>query len=161
MEQLALLNIIRTDTAYRFRLDLPDGQSSSPPECVTELTTELSERLRRALQAASQHIQTAETKNQLRRSGANDSLFSLGRLLFDTLVPTSIQEALRYLDTPLLISTNTPDIPWELLYDSKSTPGYFLCQHMSIGGGLYNSSEVTHRVPLSDRSYGQRNLDNS
>jgi len=161
MEQLALLNITRTDTVYRFRLDLPDNQDTSPLECVTELTTELSERLRRALQSASQHIQTAETKTQLRRNGANDNLFSLGRLLFDTLIPTSIQEALRNLDTPLLISTNTPDIPWELLYDSKSTPGYFLCQHMSISRQLHNGREMAQRVPLSERSNVETTLHKS
>src|SRR6266852_2226484 len=161
MEQLALLNITRTDTVYRFRLDLPDNQDTSPLECVTELTTELSERLRRALQSASQHIQTAETKTQLRRNGANDNLFSLGRLLFDTLIPTSIQEALRNLDTPLLISTNTPDIPWELLYDSKSTPGYFLCQHMSISRQLHSGREIAQRVPLSERSNVETTLHKS
>ena len=55
MEQPALLRVIRTENLYRFRLDLPDG----PPgqEHSMELTTELRERLRRALQMASQSFQ--------------------------------------------------------------------------------------------------------
>src|SRR6266581_7203475 len=151
MEQLALLNIIRTDTTYRFRLDLPN--SSGPPECTTELTAELSERLRRALQSISQNLQALEIKSQIRRGGVNDTLLSLGRLLFEALVPSPIQESLRHLDTPLLISTNTPEIPWELLYDSKTLPGHFLCQHVSIGRQLHTGrNTTTHRLPLSERS---------
>ncbi len=158
MEQLALLNIIRTDTAFRFRLDLPDGSASS--EYTTELTTELSERLRRALQAVSQQMQASEIKTQMKRSGANDTVHSLGRLLYDALVPSSIQEALRRLDTPLLISTNTPEIPWELIYDSKASPGHFLCQHVSVGRQLHSgrTSTTTHRLSLSDRLSGDTSL---
>src|SRR5215471_6500224 len=114
MEQLTLLNIIRTDTAFRFHLDLPDG--SAPSEYTTELTTELSGRLRRALQGVSQQMQTSEIKTQIKRSGVNDTVHSLGRLLFESFVPLPIQENLRRLESPLLISTNTPEIPWELMY---------------------------------------------
>src|SRR6266571_1050475 len=152
MEQLAQLHIIRTDAAYRFRLDLPDG--SSTKEYTTDITTELSERLRRALQAASQHMQPPENKNQTKRSGINDSFHVLGRLLFETLVPSAIQEVLHHLDVALLISTNTPEIPWELLYDSKPSPGHFLCQHLSIGRQVdsgRNTTSTKHRPPLSDR----------
>src|SRR6266566_3418147 len=152
MEQLAQLHIIRTDAAYRFRLDLPDG--SSTKEYTTDITTELSERLRRALQAASQHMQPLENKNQTKRGGINDAFHILGRLLFETLVPSAIQEVLHHLDVPLLLSTNTPEIPWELLYDSKPSPGHFLCQHLSIGRQVdsgRNTTSTKHRPPLSDR----------
>src|SRR5689334_17928823 len=127
MEQLAQLNITRTDAAYRFRLDLSEGSGSK--EYTTDITTALSERLRRALLAASQHMQESENKTQAKRGGDNDSLLFLGQLLFNALVPSPIQEVLHHLDAPLLISTNTPEIPWELLYDSKPSPGRFLCQH--------------------------------
>lgn len=151
MEQLARLNIIRTDAVYRFRLDLPDGPDSSTPEYTTELNSEASERLRRALQSALQYMQTQEMKSQARRGATSEALFSLGRLLFDSLVPLSIQEVLRHLDTPLLITTNTPDIPWELLFDSKSSSGHFLCQHVSIGRQLNTARTTTQRLPPSDR----------
>src|SRR5215470_16357424 len=140
MEQLAQLHIIRTDVAYRFRFDLPDG--SGTKEYTTEITTELSERLRRALQAASQHIQPSEHQNQVKRSGPNDAVHALGRLLFDTFVPTAIQEVLRSLDIPLLIDANTPEIPWELLFDGTSSPGYFLCQRLSVGRQVYSGYDL-------------------
>jgi len=152
MEQLAQLYIIRTDAAYRFRLDLPDGPGTK--EYTTEITTDLSERLRRALLAASQHLQPPENKNQTKRSGINDAFHVLGRLLFDTLVPSAIQEVLHHLDVPLLINANTPEIPWELLYDSKPSPGQFLCQRLSVGRQVHsgrNTGSSTHRPPLSER----------
>ena len=140
MEQLALLNIIRTETAYRFRLDLPEsGHTQVLPgqavqEYTTEITPEMSERLRRLLQAANQQMQQAVDLKVQRRGSASDTLLALGRYLFDNLLPSALQEQLRQLDAPLLLSTDTPDIPWELLYDNKSVPGRFLCQHVSLLG---------------------------
>src|SRR5579863_4234505 len=133
MEQLSTLHILRNDSVFRFRLELPNGLASGPLETSTELTPEQQERLRRTLQAASQYIQSGEVKGLARRSGSHDTYINLGRFLFDTLLPAGIQESLRHLDAPLLLNTNTPDIPWELLYDSKPAPGHFICQHMSIG----------------------------
>src|SRR6266480_6361664 len=147
MEQLAQLHIIRTDAAYRFRLDLPDG--SGTKEHATEITTELSERLRRALLAASQHIQPSENKNQAKRGGTNDAVHVLGRLLFDTFIPSAIQEVLRQLDVPLLINANTPEIPWELLFDSQSSPGHFLCQHLNVGRQVYSGHSTASSMPRS------------
>ncbi|MGZ3618221.1 MAG: AAA family ATPase, partial [Ktedonobacteraceae bacterium] len=152
MEQLAQLLIVRTDAAYRFRLDLPDGGGTK--EYTTEITPELSERLRRALLATSQYIQPSENRNQVKRSGINDAAHVLGRLLFDSFVPSAIQEVLRNLDLPLLINANTPEIPWELLYDSKASPDYFLCQRLSVGRQVHTGhtlTSATHRLPLSER----------
>src|SRR5579864_3652155 len=98
MEQLSLLHITRTDTIYRFRLEPPIGPVSGPLESSVELTTEQQERLRRALQSASQYMQSGDAKGQARRSGSSDALISLGRFLFDTLLSPSIQESLRQLD---------------------------------------------------------------
>jgi len=134
MEQSALLTILRTETVYRFRLELPEGSSQGDQEYSIDLTPEIRERLRRALQAAAQQMQAieqamaqataqqmqaieqtmalADVKRQTMKTSANnDSLLNLGRFLFDHLLPTRIQEALRHLDTPLIINTNTPDIP--------------------------------------------------
>jgi ATP-dependent Clp protease ATP-binding subunit ClpA/CHAT domain-containing protein len=152
MEQLAQLSIIRTDTRYRFRLDLPDSSGSGTQEYITELTTDIHERLHRALQSAAQQVQSAELKSQTRRGATNDGLLSLGRFLFDTLFPSPLQEALHRLDAPLLLNTNTPDIPWELLYDSKPSPGHFLCQHISISRQMNGSRSTMQRLSLLDRA---------
>ena len=149
MEQLSTLHILRSDAAYRFRLESPNGPSSGPLETTTELNAEQQERLRRLLLAASQYIQSGDVKGQPRRSGSLDTFINLGRFLFDTLLPPAIQDGLRHLDAPLLLNTNTPDIPWELLYDSKPAPGHFMCQHMSIG--RQSSSQRTQALrPLSN-----------
>src|SRR5579863_5854498 len=91
MEQPALLTIIRSDTVYRFRLDTLDGAAPAGQEYITELTSEVRERLRRVLQSATQQMQTlalTEMKRQTTKlSVVNDSLLSLGRILFDTVLP--------------------------------------------------------------------------
>ncbi|QBD81461.1 AAA family ATPase [Ktedonosporobacter rubrisoli] len=137
MEQPVQLSIVRTETSYRFRLDLPDGPALASQEYSTELTIEVRERLRRALQSAALSMQTiavTDVKRQAAKLGAvNDALLSLGRFLFDTLLPGPLQEALRQLDTPLIFSTNTPDIPWELMYDSSVKSGRYLGHVLSIG----------------------------
>src|SRR5215469_8834296 len=136
MEQPALLRVMRTENLYRFRLDLPDG----PPgqEHCTELTAELRERLRRALQMASQSFQgtsQADLKRQLSKNGtSSDAVHTLGRFLFDVLLPEPLQEAFRHFDTDTLIfSTNTPEIPWELMVSTNEFPRTYLCQTLSIG----------------------------
>ncbi len=71
MEQLAQLTITRTDSQCRFRLNLPDGPGSAQ-EYITELTSDIHERLRSALQTATQQMQAAggrvETPNAARRN---------------------------------------------------------------------------------------------
>jgi len=161
MEQPALLTIIRTDTVYRFRLDLPDGPPQGGQEYVSELTPEVRERLRRTLQAATQHMQSlalTDIKRQTMKLGVvNDSLLTLGRFLFDTILPPPIQDALRRLDTALIFNTNTSEIPWELVFEGsenkKILAGRFLCQHLSIGRQVTSGRDGTaHRLPMSDRS---------
>jgi|GEM_PF-117324 len=139
MEQLALLTIIRTETAYRFRLDLPDtGRTQMLPgqaaqEYTVECTPEMNERLKRLLQAVTQQMQYAVDAKVSRRSSGGDALQALGRYLFDSLLPSALQEQLRQLDVPLYLNASTPDIPWELLYDNKSVHGRFLCQYVNLG----------------------------
>src|SRR5229473_4874432 len=161
MEQPALLTIIRTDTVYRFRLDLPDGPPQGGQEYVSELTPEVRERLRRTLQAATQHMQSlalTDIKRQTMKLGVvNDSLLTLGRFLFDTILPPPIQDALRRLDTALIFNINTSEIPWELVFEGnenkKILAGRFLCQHLSIGRQVTSGRDGTaHRLPMSDRS---------
>ncbi len=112
MEQPSILTIIRADTVYRFRLDLPEGPSQPTQEYITEVTPEIRERLRRMLQAAAQQMQAfalPDVRRQtMKLSVVNDAMLNVGRFLFDTLLPPPIEEALRRLDTPLIFNTNTP-----------------------------------------------------
>ncbi len=155
MEQPALLTIIRTDNLYRFRLDLPDNLAHGNQEYVNELNTEMNERLRRTLQGAAQHMQMlafAETKRQTAKtSSLNDSPLKLGHFLFDTLIPSKLQDALRRLDGTLILNTNTPDIPWETLFDGGKS-GRFLCQSLSIGRQVNRGRDTLNRMALPDRT---------
>ncbi len=155
MEQPSILSITRTDTTYRFRLDLPDNPTSIGQDYTTELTNEVRERLRRNLQMAVQSMHTlvqAEAKRQTFKLGAvNEALLTLGRFLFNTLVPTPVQEGLRRLDTSLILNTNTPDIPWELMFDTQPKPGRYLSHTISIGRMTQSEREMLYRAPLPDR----------
>jgi ATP-dependent Clp protease ATP-binding subunit ClpA len=148
MEQLALLSITRTDTHYRFRLNLSDGPGSATQEYITEITSDLHERLRRTLQVVTQQMEAGDVKPQTRR-GRYDNLLTLGRFLFETLLPPLLQEALHRLDTPLILTTNTPDIPWELLCDNKSSSGHFLCQRVNISRQM-SARTANQRVSLRE-----------
>jgi ATP-dependent Clp protease ATP-binding subunit ClpA len=168
MEQPAILTITRSENSYRFRLDLPDGPALAGQEYSTELTVDLRDRLRRSLQAAAQSMQTlafTEVKRQTLKLGAvNDALLTLGRFLFEGLLPPPIQEALRQQEGSLVLDTNTPDIPWELLFDVSTKPGRYLCNVLSVGRLAQNSGrerELLQRNSTSDRSarkLGRRDL---
>ena len=150
MQQSAILSIFRTETHYRFRLDLPDGPVGQ--EYSTELTTELRERLRRVQQAATQSFQlvtTAELKRQTLNVGTvNDAVLSLGRFLFDTLLPIPIQTSLRVLNSStLVLRTNTPDIPWELMVDGNTKSKLCLSQTLSIGRLILRNRESMQQRP--------------
>jgi ATP-dependent Clp protease ATP-binding subunit ClpA/CHAT domain-containing protein len=151
MEQPALFTIIRTDTNYRFRLDLPDSPVGQ--EYSTELTTEMRERLRRALQALGPSSQGSESRRKTTKAGpTNDTLQTLGRFLFDTILPAPLQETLRHLDTALLLSTNTPEIPWEFLFDSTTRVRRYLCQTVSVGRQITHTLETTPHTTAFERT---------
>ena len=156
MEQPALLTIIRADTVYRFRLELPESSSQLGQEYTIDLTPEIRERLRRALQAAAQYMQAmarTDVKRQtMKLSSVNDSLLMLGRFLFDHLLPPQIQDALRHLDTALIIDTNTPEIPWELLFEGNTKTGHYLCQYFSVGRQVNGNRDRAYRPPITDRA---------
>src|SRR6266566_4926597 len=156
MEQPALINITHKDNQYHFRLDLPEGSALVGQEYVTDLTAETRERLRRLLQAAAQQMQAAgstDLRNQTTKLGVvNDPLQALGRFLFEALLPSPLQEALRHLDMTLILSTNTPDIPWELLFDGGPKSGRYLARHLSIGRQLSILRDTAQRAAIPERA---------
>ncbi|HEX4715006.1 MAG TPA: AAA family ATPase, partial [Ktedonobacteraceae bacterium] len=111
--------------------------------------------------ATHQMQQVADAKVS-RRGSASDALLALGRYLFDNLLPVALQEQLRQLDAPLLLSASSPEIPWELLYDNKAVPGRFLCQqaslgrHVTPGRGLHRL--VSERASESPSAHKTRKL---
>src|SRR5579875_1555633 len=155
MEQAAVLTIVRNEHTYTFRLDLPDGSQPAGQEQSRELSTETIERLRRLLQQAAQSMAAAaqaEARRQtVKLSNVNDALVSLGRFLFETLLPESFQEALRHLEVPLIFSTNTPQIPWELLIDVNARTNRYLSQTLSMARMPQKGHEPLQRSPFPER----------
>jgi ATP-dependent Clp protease ATP-binding subunit ClpA len=155
MEQPALLSIIRNDNLYRFRFDLSD----SPPgqEYSVELTAELRERLRRALHLASQSFQPPsqlDFRRQTMKIGSvNDAIYTLGRFLFDALLPHPLQEVIRnFSGDALLLYTNTPEIPWELMVSTNEPPRGYLCKTISVGRAIYPNRDYIPRSVFGDRN---------
>jgi hypothetical protein len=67
-------------------------------------------------------------------SGQGFSLEQLGSLLFSTLFPGEVQIFLRNYEGPLVLSTDVPEIPWELAYDRDSRQ--FLGLKFAVGRQL-------------------------
>src|SRR5438874_90996 len=96
-------------------------------------------------------------KRQTIKLGAvNDTLLTLGRFLFETLLPTHLQETVRRIDTGLILVENTPEIPWELMFDANAKPGRYLCQTLSIGRLTHNNRDLQRRQPLPDRASARK-----
>jgi ATP-dependent Clp protease ATP-binding subunit ClpA len=155
MEQPAVLTILRNEHTYTFRLDLPDGSSPAGQEHSSDISPETREQLRRLLQQAAQSMfsaaQTEVRRQTVKLNTVNDTLLTLGRFLFENLLPAPFQEALRHLEMPLVLSTNTPEIPWEILFDTSARPNRYLCQSLSVGRVAYSVQESTPHMPLPER----------
>ncbi|HEY4688702.1 MAG TPA: AAA family ATPase [Anaerolineae bacterium] len=133
------LDISRADNIYRFRLEQPEAgtavrQSTSPPISKANQRS-----LRQAIEQAT------------RGSYGSFTLEDLGRLMCSLLVPQDIQDFLRNLDAPLLISTDTPQMPWELLYDD--TCQQFLGVRCSVARRLVTDLEVAR--PNATREFAE------
>ena len=76
-------------------------------------------------------------------SETKEKLISNGQLLYRYLLPPSIQKEINHLKKqkiyPLLISTNDPKIPWELLHDGDD----FLCISLCVSRDLHGISSET------------------
>ena len=64
--------------------------------------------------------------------------------MYNLLLPPEIQAFLRDLDAPLLISTDAPEIPWELFYEEASKQ--FVGLKCAVGRRLVTDAAVTSRA---------------
>ncbi|MDI7275402.1 MAG: CHAT domain-containing protein, partial [Anaerolineae bacterium] len=131
MQKVTLLEISHVDDTYRFRLEQPElgaavRQYSTPPISKADQQS-----LRQAVEQAA------------RSPLSPFSLEDLGRLMYNLLLPPEIQAFLRDLDAPLLISTDAPEIPWELFYEDESKQ--FVGLKCAVGRRLVTEAEVTPR----------------
>lgn len=72
-------------------------------------------------------------------SGSKEKLINSGKILYNSLLPASIQKELKKLTHPILISMNDTTIPWELLHDGDD----FLCVKHRISRDLHRTYHTT------------------
>lgn len=126
MDQPGVLTIIRVENNYTVTLDLPIRGTSTPGGTVW-VTDEDRRDLIQAIDATTETINRPPSMEppfrghpaQLTETPKVRSLRNLGQLIYGIFLPPAIQEGLRRLRIPLILSTNDPAIPWELLHDGQ------------------------------------------
>ena len=142
MNKISLLDISRIRNTYRFRLEQPD----EPGAAVRQYSSP-------TISSADQQSMRQAMK-QTALSPLGPSLEELGRLMFNLLLPKDIKEFLRDLKTSLIISTDDPEMPWELLFDDDSKQ--FLGLKYTVGRRLVTEASVEQRgevPPLVEPSF--------
>jgi len=141
----AWLSILRLPNSYLFQLQLPGARQHATtlvaaqplPDGQSVLPQQIGEtiRLLNRLIAQRQSHHSIKAGAPPAAKPATDLLQSLGRLLYNQLVPAVIQQGLRSLPagTPLLVSTNHSDLPWELLHDGEQ----FLASKHLVGRQMW------------------------
>ena len=120
-QQIAVLSVYKNTRGgfndYTFNLQLP--YEKAPLAGHTSIPTVNEEQIKKAIGKAAQEI--------VSRQGLK-SLEDMGSDLYSQL-PVKIRSALRTLETPLLLNTEDPTIPWELSYDGED----FLFVRLIVG----------------------------
>lgn len=128
------------DDEYRFWMDKSGVAISEYPYRVSG---DIQENLKDALAVAAKSIAKSKTAD-------SESVFAeLGMMMHDLLLPEPIQQELNNLDTSLIISTNDPTLPWELLHDGKE----FLGLRLPMGRRLMIPRELCKRVSQPDDKF--------
>lgn len=142
MSKVAFLAITRVGDGFRFQRGKPEsGPAAFAPE-TTSISKDDQEQLHRAIEQAT------------RDPSGRYQLENLGGWMSRRLLPPQIQDFLRKLDTPLIISTDAPEIPWELCYDGRTQQ--FLGLRCAIGRQLVTATELqahTETPPFDEQSF--------
>jgi tetratricopeptide (TPR) repeat protein/class 3 adenylate cyclase len=158
VQSLTLLTILHWEQNYVFQVESPGARGAAALNLVSQtVSPQAREQLQAALEAAADTLRLlSDLDGEVtpgRSPPAGDSLRRLGRLMHDLLLPPSIQSFLGGLTphTPLLISTNDPLLPWELVHDGAE----FLAVKCPLGRRLL-SPERVRRNPLD--SHARKNF---
>lgn len=121
MQPITTLSIVRLEGHYLIHLERPEAPQASVPAYV--LSRDLRQELSESIDHAAALLQYLHARHQALSashpsSPASNPLRRLGWQMYRAL-PLEVREALRRLETPLLISTNDSDLPWELLHDGE------------------------------------------
>ena len=121
---MALLTILRHQTNYFFYLSLAkeSGSDTAAYYGVVPLDPVWHDQLQKALDATSDTLQIIESVAATQQNPNQSQLWEQsGRLLY-SLLPGTCQQAIRHLPPhiPLVLATNDPELPWELLHDGTA-----------------------------------------
>jgi CHAT domain/Clp amino terminal domain, pathogenicity island component len=129
---MAVLIVRRTPLergTVRHTYELRDLDATVRP-LQQEFTAEIDEEVVRELCLGIEEVAERSTERGAPRTGATDELRELGRLLHDILFPPvdgnpipGLVARLRGIDGSLLVSTDEPRVPWELLHDGEEFLG--------------------------------------
>jgi|GEM_PF-5289 len=72
-----------------------------------------------------------------------------GKVMFKSFLPEPIQQHIKKLKTPLLIATDDPTLPWEMLHDGKN----FMCLRIPIGRKLMTTISINERRQISRNTF--------
>ncbi len=141
-----LLTILRWEQNYVFQMEPPEARGAAALNLVSQTVShqEARQQLQTPIEAAARTLGLLSDLDREVAPGrsppAGDSLRRLGRLMHDFLLPRPVQSFLKGLTpyTPLLISTNDPLLPWELLHDGTE----FLALKCPLGRRLLSSEQV-------------------
>lgn len=142
-EELNILEVIHSEDTFKFRL-FPQEQSTLGPTHRI-FSTKVSESI---LQDTCLRIDKLQAKSIRNKDASVDSLKEIGTLLYRSLLPVGLQQFLRICGKHLLILTEEPEIPWELLYDGEN----FLGLKYSVGRCLMWNEEVSLKPSNRSRS---------
>ncbi len=145
MQPITTLSIVRLEGHYLIRLERPEAPQASVPAYA--LSRDLRQELAESIDQAAALLQYLHTRHQALpashpSSATSNPLQRLGWQMYRAL-PLGVREALRRLETPLLISTNDSDLPWELLHDGDR----FLALAHPVARRMVTSAPV-HRGTL-------------
>jgi tetratricopeptide (TPR) repeat protein/class 3 adenylate cyclase len=121
---MALLTILRHQANYFFYLSLAEesGFNAAAYYGVVPLDSVWHDQLQKALDATSDTLQIIESIAATQQNANHSQLWEQsGRLLY-SLLPGTCQQAIRHLPPhiPLVLATNDPELPWELLHDGTA-----------------------------------------
>lgn len=160
MNQTVIFSIFNKNETYMFSLSLAtesllhSQEAIYGPLCVggsTELDSPLRVQLNGAIidvVAEQRRTYTDAKKRDHQRERGVTPLERLGQLLFNMLLPPTLQDALRALPDgqPIILITTDIEIPWELLHDGEQ----FLALKHPIGRRLWRSGSVRAKEASSD-----------
>ncbi len=138
MQPLTTLSVTRIGSGlYSFQLERPPDENSpfAAPFVPYAQVRVADDVVRLLIDQVGAAIEAGGRRSQ---GGHALPFVDTGKALFDALLPSAtpgvrdLRDAVRSLATPLLLSTNDPDIPWELMHDGDG----FLGTKHSLGRSL-------------------------